>query len=379
MTRDFYEVLGVSKSATAEELKKAYRKKAMQYHPDRNPGDKEAEAKFKEVNEAYEILKDDQKRAAYDKFGHAAFEAGGMGSGSGFGDAGGFGGFASGFGDFTDIFSQFSSMFNDGEDDSIRGNRSNQQRGSDLRYDLDVSLEDALKGKNVDISFTSSVKCDTCDGSGSKDKNANTKCPECNGKGNVRKQQGFFIFEQPCRRCRGTGKIIQNPCGKCHGTGRYNKDRTLNIKIPSGVDTGNKIKLSGQGEAGTNSGTNGDLYIFINVKDHTTFKRDKTDLLLNINIMPTTAILGGEVEVPTIDGNNVMLKIPAGTQYNTKIRLKGKGMPSLGNPEKRGDLVVTVKINIPINLTTEEKDLVQQLDKSFQEKKDSGFFKKWFK
>ena len=377
MAKNYYETLGVNKTATADEIKKAYRQKAMQYHPDKNPGNKEAEEKFKEINEAYEVLKDDQKRAAYDRYGDAAFQNGGSGT------SGGFSGFGNaGFGDFSDIFGQFSDIFSGmggGFSSSQRSTQQRNTRGSDLRYDVSITLEEAFTGKSIDISFNSKVKCDVCGGSGSKDKNAFSTCPDCNGSGVQRKKQGFFIVEQTCSKCNGTGKVLKNPCPNCSGTGRKDKDRKLTVKIPVGVSNGNKIKLREEGEAGLNGGQNGDLYVFVNVKEHKTFKRINNDLLMELKILPTVAMLGEEIEVPTIDGENTKLKIPAGTQHDTKLRIRNKGMPLLGNANVRGDLIVVIKVEIPTSLTDEEKKLATDLNNSLQSKKSDGFFKKWFK
>lgn len=384
-TRDYYEVLGVAKTATADEIKKAYRKKAMEFHPDKNPGNKEAEEKFKEATEAYEVLKDADKRAAYDRYGHAAFNGGaggGAGAGAGFGGFGGFGGgFQSHqFNDFSDIFGAFSDIF--GGETGRRGGASAtaQNEGSDLRYDITLTMEEAFSGKVVDVNFTAPSKCDDCDGTGSADKSGTTTCPDCNGTGSKRVQQGFFVVEQTCRKCRGTGKIVKNPCKKCNGTGRINKTKKLSVKIPAGVDNGSKIKLAGEGEAGLNGGKAGDLFVFVNVKKHDIFVRDKNDLYINLGIMPTTAMLGGEVDVPTIDGKTTKCKIPAGTQHGSRVRVPSKGMPVLNGGGRRGDLVVNVNIEIPKSMNSEEKDLAQKLDDSLQKtQKTSGFFKKWFK
>lgn len=378
MGKDYYSLLGVEKTASAEDIKKAYRKMAMQYHPDKNPGNKEAEAKFKEVNEAYEVLKDEQKRAAYDRYGSDAFSNGGMGgSGGGFSgfSGGGFGGF-----DFSDIFGQFSDIFGDVGGRSSSSNRSRNQKGSDLRYDAEITLEEAFSGKKIDVNFISSVKCDHCGGSGSEDKNnGNMACPDCGGSGVIRKKQGFFVVEQTCRRCGGTGKVIKNPCKKCSGSGRVRKERTLNVKIPAGVEDGNKIKLSKEGEAGLNGGDNGDLFVFIKIKEHSVFKRVKSDLYIECSVLPTILMIGGEIEVPIIDGGKISVKIPEGTQHGAKIRVKGKGMLII-NTDRRGDLILDIKVSIPKNLSSEEKDLIEKLDKLLQKSKDnsSGFFKKWF-
>lgn len=381
MKRDYYEVLEVGKNSSQEEIKKAYRKKAMQYHPDRNPGNKEAEDKFREATEAYEVLQDDQKKAAYDSYGHSAFDNNGGGNGGGFGGFGGFGGGASGFGDFSDIFSQFSDIFSGMGGASSQGQKKNMaSKGSDLRYDVEITLEEALKGKKVDISFMTNIKCEECNGSGSADKDGAINCPDCKGSGMQRKQQGFFIVEQTCKRCKGTGKIIKTPCSKCNGTGRKEKEKTLTVKIPVGVNTGNKIKLAGEGEAGLNGGVSGDLYVFVKIKEHSTFKREGNDLLLNLKIYPTIAILGGEIDVPTIDGENTKLKIPDGTQHDSKLRIRSKGMPVLNDTTRRGDLIITIKIAIPTSINNEEKKLLEELDELWQKSnKNDGFFKKWFK
>ncbi len=377
MARDYYDVLGISKNATADEIKKAYRKKAMEFHPDKNPGNKEAEAKFKEAAEAYDVLKDPDKRAAYDRYGQSAFQNGGAGAG-GFG---GFGGFQqTNFTDFSDIFSQFSDIFSDiGGGSGRKTKRSSSVDGSDLRYDVDLTLEEAYNGKIIDVNFTAMGKCEDCKGSGSADGSAPTTCPDCNGTGSVRTQQGFFIVEQPCRRCRGTGKIIKNPCKKCGGTGRVNKNRTLSVKIPAGVDNGSKIKLTGEGEAGMNGGNSGDLFVFVNVKKHNIFARERNDLYITAGILPTTAMVGGEIEVPTIDGGKAVVKIPEGTQYGDKIRVAGKGMPVLNAGGRRGDLILNIKIDIPKNLSSDDKKTIEDLDKSLQKSSSGGgFFKKWF-
>jgi len=384
--RDYYEILGVNKSSSQDEIKKAYRKQAMKYHPDRNPNNKEAEEKFKEAAEAYDVLKDPQKKAAYDKFGHSAFEGGMGGAGSGGrGGFGGFGGFQSaGFNNFEDIFEAFGDIF--GDFSSARGGRRRKKsstiNGSDLKYNLAITLEEAFTGKTEKIEFTAPVKCSDCNGKGTAKGSKVETCPECKGTGSVRKQQGFFIMETPCDQCGGTGEIIKNPCKTCHGKGRISKSRTLSVKIPTGIQNGNRIRLSGEGEAGSRGGQAGDLYVFVSVRQHKFFERNNEDLYCKIPILVTTAILGGEVAVPIIDGGKALLKIPAGTQPNARFRLKNKGMPILNSKERRGDMFVEIETEIPKNLNTSEKDLVEKLDKTLQEKakkSGNGFFKKWFK
>jgi molecular chaperone DnaJ len=377
MSQDYYEILEVPRTATAEEIKKAYRKKAMQYHPDKNPGDKTAEAKFKEAAEAYEILRDDNKRAAYDKYGRDAFQGGGGGAG-GFG---GFGGFQSHkFNNFDDIFSAFSDIFGEMGGGSFGKRRASAVvSGADLRYDATITLEEAYAGKILDVSFTAPAKCEDCDGTGSADKSPPIDCPDCGGTGVKRMQQGFFVVEQACRRCRGTGKIIKNQCPKCGGTGRINKTRTLSVKIPAGINTGNKIKLSGEGEAGLNGGEAGDLFVFVSVKKHDIFIRDRDDLIINTGILPTTAMIGGDIEAPVIEGGKITVKVPPGIQHGGIIRVQSKGMPILNAGGRRGDLVVAVNIEIPKNLNNEEKKIAKQLDEQLQKSQTSGgFFKKFF-
>ena len=349
--RDYYEVLGVSKNADAAEIKKAYKRLAMKHHPDRNEGDSSAEAKFKEAKEAYEILSDPQKRAAYDQFGHAGVNAGAGGPG-----AGGFGG--AGFGDIFD--SVFGDIF--GAGGARGGNR--VYRGADLRYNLELSLEDAVAGTTVKIRVPKMVICDTCKGSGAKKGSSPVNCPTCAGQGQVRMQQGFFSVQQTCPQCRGQGKIISDPCGPCHGSGRVRDSKTISVKVPEGVDNGDRIRLSGEGEAGENNGPPGDLYVHIHVKDHPIFIREGTDLYCDVPISFTTAALGGELEVPTLDGK-VKLKIPAETQSGKMFRLRSKGVRTVRSSSK-GDLLCRVVVETPVKLSSKQKDLLKQFEAEMQ-------------
>lgn len=365
--RDYYDILGISKSADANEIKKAYRKLAMQYHPDRNPGNKEAEAKFREATEAYEILKDDQKRGAYDQYGHQAFSQGG--------GASGFEGF-----DFNDIFSNFSDIFGDFGRGNGQNNRRKAQRGSDVRYNIDISLEEAFNGCEEKISFTIPLKCKKCNGSGSKSNESSTSCKTCKGSGKTRVQQGFFIVERTCNSCAGSGEFIKDPCTDCKGEGKSNQSKTLSVKIPAGVDEGSRIRLAGEGEAGQRGASNGDLYVFISIRKHEFFIRKGDDIYFDIPIKFTTAALGGHVEIPTIDGTKARLKIPEGTQHDDPFRLKAKGMSIINSGGRRGNMFVKAKIEIPINLAKEERDLLTKLDDLINNKKNSpnsqNFFKK---
>lgn len=371
--QDYYELLGVDRSASQDELKRSYRKKAMQYHPDRNPGDKDAEAKFKEVNEAYEVLKDSDKRAAYDRFGHAAFEQGGGGAGAGgFGGFGGFGG-----GSFADIFEE---MFGGFADAGGRGGRSAQHRGSDLRYNMEVTLEEAFTGINRTITVPTSVQCDQCDGSGAAQGTEPETCGMCHGMGKVRAQQGFFTVERTCPTCSGAGKTIKTPCGGCHGSGRVNKEQTLSVSIPAGVEANTRIRLAGKGEAGMRGGQAGDLYIFINIQRHKIFERDGADLHIRVPIPMTKAALGGAIEVPTIDGSKARISIPSGTQTGRQFRLRDKGMSVLRSPH-HGDMYVHAIIETPMNLTDEQKELLEQFEKTYEgdgttHPESHGFFAK---
>lgn len=345
---DYYQVLGIQRNASEDELKKAYRRLAMKYHPDRNPGDKEAEEQFKEVKEAYEILSDPQKRAAYDQFGHAGVDPS-MGGGAGF----------SGFGDIGDIFE---SVFGGGFGGRT-GNRTS--RGSDLRYDLNLSLEEAVAGTEVKIRIPTQVVCSSCNGSGARAGTSPKTCPRCTGTGQIRMTQGFFSVQQTCPTCRGLGKIISDPCSTCYGTGRVQEHKTLSVKIPPGVDTGDRIRLSGEGEAGMSGGVAGDLYVQINVRSHPIFTREENNLSCEVPISIVTAALGGELEVPTLEGR-VMLKIPAETQSGKMFRIRGKGVkPVRGGPP--GDLHCRVVVETPINLTNYQKQLLRDFEKSVRE------------
>jgi len=348
--RCYYETLEVAKGCDGNALKSAYRKLAMKFHPDRNPGDANAEMRFKEINEAYDVLKDEQKRAAYDRFGHAAFE-GGMGRGPGGGHP--FGDFAGGFGDvFEDIFSQM--MGGAG-----RGKRSN--RGQDLRYDLQITLEDAFTGRAAEIRVPTQVACEPCGGSGAEPGHAPETCPSCGGHGRVRATQGFFTVERTCGPCRGSGRIIRHPCAACRGAGVVQKERTLSVDIPPGVEEGTRIRLSGEGAAGANGGPNGDLYIFLSLKEHPIFQRDGHDLHCRVPVSFVTAALGGSVEVPTLDGGRAKVAIPEGTQPGRQFRLRGKGMPVLRSSQK-GDLYVEIAVETPVKLTRRQKELLREFE-----------------
>ncbi|MDF2867819.1 MAG: molecular chaperone DnaJ [Gammaproteobacteria bacterium] len=346
--RDYYEVLGVSRNASEAEIKKAYRKLAMKYHPDRNP-DQDSAAKFQEISEAYEVLTDEQKRAAYDQFGHAGVEGQAAGGGAGFGGFGGFGGFEDIFGD---IF---------GGGGGGRSRQSRAQRGADLRYNLDLTLEEAVHGTNKNIRIPTLVSCKTCGGSGAKKGSKPQTCKQCDGHGQIRLQQGFFTVQQTCPVCHGEGSIITDPCSDCHGQGRTQEYKTLSVKIPAGVDTGDRIRLAGEGEAGTQGGPAGDLYVQVNVKEHAIFTREANDLHCEVPISFVMAALGGEVEVPTLDGR-VKIKIPAETQSGKLFRLRGKGVKSVRGGHA-GDLLCQIMVETPVNLTAKQKDLLQQFEK----------------
>ncbi|MCC1491279.1 molecular chaperone DnaJ [Cognatishimia sp. F0-27] len=354
--RDYYDLLGLSKGASADEIKKAYRKKAKELHPDRNADNPEAEAQFKEVNEAYEVLKDADKKAAYDRYGHAAFE-GGMGGGGrpgGMGGAGGQGDFASAFSDvFDDLFGDFMG--------GRQGGRQRAARGSDLRYNLRVTLEEAYNGLQKQINVPTSVQCGECSGSGAEGGAEPVSCPTCSGMGKVRATQGFFTVERTCPTCSGLGQIIKNPCTKCGGAGRVQKERALSVNIPAGVETGTRIRLAGEGEAGMRGGPPGDLYIFIEVTPHKIFEREATELHCRVPVSMSTAALGGDIEVPTIDGGRSRVKIPSGSQSGRQMRLRGKGMPALRGGA-HGDMYIELAVETPVNLTSRQKELLREFE-----------------
>lgn len=357
--RDYYEVLGVERDVNDKDLKKAYRRVAMKYHPDRNPDDQEAENRFKEASEAYEVLADPQKRAAYDQFGHAGVE----------GAAGGGGG---GYSNFSDIFGD---VFGDIFGGAGRG-RGGPARGSDLRYTLDLDLEDAVRGTTVKIKVPTLVSCEVCDGSGAKKGSQPTTCTTCGGHGQVRMQQGFFSVQQTCPNCHGKGKIISDPCGSCHGRGRKEETKTLSVKVPPGVDSGDRIRLSGEGEAGMDGGPAGDLYVQMAIRPHAIFERDGNNLYCEVPISFVDAALGGELEVPTLDGR-VKLKVPEGTQTGKLFRLRGKGVvPVRGGAT--GDLLCRVLVETPVNLTHKQKDLLREFQGSMKEGKHSPKQNTWF-
>jgi molecular chaperone DnaJ len=349
--KDYYEVLGVNKDASDEDIKKSYRKLAMKHHPDRNPDNPKAEEQFKEAKEAYEILSDDQKRAAYDQYGHAGVDPS-MGGAAG----AGFGGFSDAFGDiFGDIF---------GARAGGGGQRNNVYRGADLRYNMEVSLEEAARGSETKIRIPVQSTCETCKGSGARPGTSPVTCTTCNGHGQVRMQQGFFSVQQTCPKCHGTGKMVKDPCPTCHSAGRVKQNKTLSVKIPAGVDEGDRIRLSGEGEAGVNGGPTGDLYVVIHLKQHEIFQRDGGNLHCEMPISFSTAALGGEIEVPTLDGAAKM-KIPAETQTGAVFRLRAKGIKPLRSSE-HGDLMVHVVVETPVKLTEKQKELLREFDDSTQ-------------
>ena len=349
--RDYYEVLGVEKNASPDQIKSAYRKKAVRYHPDKNKGDKGAEEKFKEASEAYHVLSNSERKQNYDNFGHAAFENGG-------GGRGGFGNFDFS-GSFSDIFEDF---FGEGFGGGGRRSRRSNNRGSDLRYDLSISLEEAYTGKKQDIKFSTSERCDTCSGSGSKPGHSASPCSMCGGHGQVRSSQGFFTVQQTCPQCAGSGEEISYPCSSCNGQGKKQASKRLSVTIPKGVDDGTRIRLSGKGEAGSRGASNGDLYLFINVESHELFKRSEVNLFFEFPISFTDAALGTTIEIPTIDGGKAKIKIPDGTQSGKQFRLKGKGMPFMRRGDY-GDLYVQVNTEVPVSLNKEQKELLEKFRK----------------
>ncbi|MCI4679925.1 molecular chaperone DnaJ [Rhodoblastus acidophilus] len=367
--RCYYEILGVSRTCSENELKGAFRKQAMQLHPDRNPGDKEAEHKFKEVNEAYQVLSDDQKRAAYDRFGHAAFEHGGGG--------GGFGGFGSGEGFAASMADIFDDLFGDVMG-GRRGRSSGRERGADLRYNMEITLEEAFRGKTASLKIPTSVTCDVCAGSGAKAGSKPKTCPTCGGAGRVRAQQGFFAIERSCPNCHGRGEIIENPCPNCSGAGRITRDRSLSVNIPAGIEDGTRIRLTGEGEAGLRGGPSGDLYIFLSVKPHPFFQREGADLYCRVPISMVQAALGGEVKVHGVDGAEIKVKVEEGTQSGRQFKIKGKGMPVLRSRDF-GDLYIQANVETPQNLTKRQKELLAEFENESTTKthpESAGFFAK---
>jgi molecular chaperone DnaJ len=362
--RDYYEVLGVSRTVTDVELKVAYRKLAMQHHPDRNPGDAECEHKFKELSEAYDVLKDGDKRAAYDRFGHAAFEQGMGGGGHGFG---------------ADFAHTFSDIFEDlfGMGGGRRGPRGQgRERGSDLRYNMEITLEEAFEGKTAQIRIPTSVACETCSGTGGKAGTKPKPCASCGGAGKIRHAQGFFTLERTCPACQGRGQVIDDPCAACAGAGRVTRERMLSVNIPAGVEDGTRIRLAGEGEAGLRGGPAGDLYIFLSLAQHEFFQRDGADLHCRVPISMATAALGGEFEVPAIDGSKAKVKVPGGTQTGRRFRLTGKGMPVL-RAKQTGDMYVQVAVETPQKLTKRQRELLAEFEKLSSEEtqpESAGFF-----
>ncbi|MCE7030216.1 molecular chaperone DnaJ [Jiella avicenniae] len=366
MKADYYEMLGVARDVDDKGLKSAFRKLAMKYHPDRNPGDSESEIKFKELGEAYEVLKDPQKRAAYDRFGHAAFQNGGAGAGGFKGD------FASSMADiFDDIFGEM--MGGRGRGRQSSGGR---ERGSDLRYNMEIGLEEAYTGKTAEIGVPTTVQCDECTGSGARPGSMPKSCPTCGGIGRVRAAQGFFSIERTCPTCQGRGQVITDPCGKCGGDGRLPEERSLSVNIPAGIEDGTRIRLAGEGEAGLRGGPAGDLYIFLSIRPHEFFQREGADLFCKVPLSMTTAALGGNIDVQTLDGNTSRVKIPEGTQSGTQFRLRAKGMPVLKSPQT-GDLFIQVAIETPQNLSRRQRELLEEFERissTENSPQSSGFF-----
>lgn len=371
--RDYYQVLGVSKGASDADLKSAYRKLAVQYHPDKNRGDKASEDKFKEISEAYDILRDAQKRAAYDRYGHAAF-AGGTGASAGGGQRPNG---SAGFGGFSDIFEE---MFGDRQQRGGRSRQRRQERGSDQRFNLTISLEDAFRGRNLDLNLPSRVQCGDCHGSGAGEGSAPSSCAACGGSGSVRFQQGFFAMEQTCQHCGGRGVRIENPCGVCRGQGWVEKQKKITLNIPAGIDSGQRLRLAGKGNADKRGAAAGDLYIFIEITPHDLFEREGDDLVCLLPVAMASAALGEDIEVPTIEGGKARLKIPAGTQNGQILRLRGKGMPVLNSGGRRGDMYLNSQIEIPQDLSDRQIELLKEFVKESknrnQHPKSGNFFEK---
>ena len=350
--RDYYDILGLSRGASEQDIKSAFRRLAKDCHPDRNAGDKGAETKFKELNEAYEALRDPQKRAAYDQFGHAAFDGHGGRGAHGFGPD-----FASSMSDiFDDLFGEFMGGRRG------RGQRTGRERGADLRYNMEITLPEAFAGKTAQIRVPTSVTCEACTGSGAKSGTQPSTCPTCSGAGKVRASQGFFTIERTCPSCQGRGEIINDPCGSCSGSGRVMRERTLSVNIPAGVEDGTRIRLAGEGEAGMRGGPAGDLYIFLSIKPHEFFQRDGADIFCRVPISMTTAALSGHIDVPTVDGGKTRVKVPEGTETGKQFRLKGKGMPVLRS-KVTGDMYIQVEVETPKNLTSRQRELLESFER----------------
>jgi len=368
--RDYYEVLGVARNADEKEIKSAFRRLAKDCHPDRNQGDDTAEHRFKEINEAYEVLKDPQKRAAFDQYGHAAFEGAGFGGGQGFG---------ADFGtSMSDIFDDLFGEFMGGQRRGGGRGRSSRQRGDDLRHSLEITLAEAFAGKQVQIRIPTSVSCETCSGTGAKPGTKPAACTSCGGLGKVRASQGFFTIERTCPTCMGRGEVIGDPCGSCNGAGRVTRERTLSVNIPAGVEDGTRIRLAGEGEAGVRGGPPGDLYIFLSIRQHDFFQRDGADIFCRVPISMTAAALGGQIEVPTVGGGRSRVKIPEGTETGKQFRLRGKGMPVLRSAVT-GDMYIQVEVETPKNLNKRQKDLLREFEKASSDRtspESAGFFAK---
>ncbi len=372
---DHYETLGVNKNASSDEIKKAFRKLALKHHPDKNKGDKESEKKFKKINEAYEVLKDDQKRVVYDRYGSTGFQNGGAR-----GASGGTGDFhkAEGFEDFADVFGDIFGDFTGRKTSSAKQQRDQELRGSDLRYNTEVNLEDSYRGLKRNIKFRAASICDVCDGKGTKTKSDSTSCNICHGSGKMRYQQGFFMVEKTCATCSGLGIVIKDPCSKCRGQGRYEREKSLSIQIPAGIDNGAKIRVVKEGEAGIRGAEAGDLYIYVSVRPHDFYQRDRENLHCSVPIKIVTAVLGGVAEIPIIDGNIAKVNIAPGTQIGIKLRLQGKGMPIM-KTSKYGDLYIHINVELPVKITSKQRELLEEFDKmnkSGSNPKTESFFTK---